>query len=73
MLDPEAPRHATLSEQQQRRRVMIIGDVHGCCDELRELLGDDAPSPPTACAAVSVLCLTLATGDQPCLAGRTTP
>ena len=34
-----APLHVTLSDHQQRgRRVMIIGDVHGCCDELELLL-----------------------------------
>jgi hypothetical protein len=33
-----APRHVVLDEKAQRTRVLIIGDIHGCCDEFRLLL-----------------------------------
>jgi hypothetical protein len=38
LLDVSAPKHVTLTAHQQSQRMMIIGDVHGCCDELRELI-----------------------------------
>jgi hypothetical protein len=38
LLDPAAPRHVTLPEDLQRRRLLIVGDIHGCADEFRELL-----------------------------------
>lgn len=28
-LDPKAPRHVELDEVSQRKRVMIVGDIHG--------------------------------------------
>ena len=37
-MDPAAPRHAVLSEEAQRKRILIVGDIHGCADEFRELL-----------------------------------
>lgn len=37
-LDAQAPKHVTLTAEQQQRRIMLIGDVHGCCDELRQLI-----------------------------------
>ena len=37
-MDPAAPRHAVLSEEAQRKRILIVGDLHGCADEFRELL-----------------------------------
>lgn len=40
LTDPKAPRHVTLTEAAQRARVMIVGDVHGCCDELHDLLDE---------------------------------
>jgi bis(5'-nucleosyl)-tetraphosphatase (symmetrical) len=38
LMDPAAPRHAVLSEEAQRKRILIVGDIHGCADEFRELL-----------------------------------
>jgi len=35
---PDAPRHTVLDEEAQRRRIMIVGDIHGCADEFRDLL-----------------------------------
>ena len=40
LFDPSAPRHVTLTDAQQASRVMVVGDVHGCCDELCELLAE---------------------------------
>lgn len=37
-LDPTAPKHVTLDDAAQQGRVMIVGDIHGCADEFRELL-----------------------------------
>ena len=34
----DVPVHVVLDDDAQRRRVIIVGDIHGCCDELRELL-----------------------------------
>ena len=38
LLHQDGPRHAVLPEKQERRRTIIVGDVHGCYDELRALL-----------------------------------
>lgn len=35
---PMEPRHITLSEEMQQCRVVIVGDIHGCCDEFHEML-----------------------------------
>ena len=38
MVDPLAERHIVLSEDAQKNgRVLIVGDVHGCADELSVL------------------------------------
>ena len=34
----EVPVHVTLGDDVQRSRVMIVGDVHGCYDELQDLI-----------------------------------
>ena len=34
----EEKKHVTLPRDQHGQRVLIVGDVHGCCDELRALL-----------------------------------
>eukprot|EP00656_Telonema_subtile_P020091 TRINITY_DN21259_c0_g1_i1.p1 TRINITY_DN21259_c0_g1~~TRINITY_DN21259_c0_g1_i1.p1 ORF type:complete len:279 (+),score=54.38 TRINITY_DN21259_c0_g1_i1:592-1428(+) len=36
MLDPEAAAHVSVVDPGSR--VMIVGDIHGCCDEFRQLL-----------------------------------
>lgn len=36
LLDEKAPKHLTLPEHDGR--IVIVGDIHGCCDEFRELL-----------------------------------
>jgi hypothetical protein len=36
LLDETAPKHLTLPEH--NGRIVIVGDIHGCCDEFRELL-----------------------------------
>lgn len=38
MVSPDAPRHVVLPDAAQRARVIIVGDIHGCCDEFRDLL-----------------------------------
>jgi bis(5'-nucleosyl)-tetraphosphatase (symmetrical) len=38
MAEMEVLAHAVLEEQQLRIRVIVIGDVHGCLEELRLLL-----------------------------------
>lgn len=38
LLDATAPKHVSLTVEQQERRLMIVGDVHGCSDELRQLI-----------------------------------
>jgi hypothetical protein len=38
LMDPDAPRHVVVPEEAQRRRVLIVGDIHGCADEFRDLL-----------------------------------
>jgi bis(5'-nucleosyl)-tetraphosphatase (symmetrical) len=35
LLNPSAEKHVVVDTDQ---RVVIVGDVHGCCDELRELI-----------------------------------
>ena len=43
MVDPLAERHIVLSEEAQKSgRVLIVGDVHGCADELQDLLSATA-------------------------------
>ena len=38
LMDLAAPRHITLPEELQRRRLLIVGDLHGCADEFRSLM-----------------------------------
>ena len=42
LMDVAAPRHTTLPDQLQRRRLLIVGDIHGCADEFRQLLDENA-------------------------------
>ena len=39
-MDPSAPQHDVLPAELQRRRIMIVGDIHGCADEFRDLLDE---------------------------------
>jgi predicted MPP superfamily phosphohydrolase len=37
-MDQDAPKHIRLPAAAEKQRVIIVGDVHGCFDELCELL-----------------------------------
>jgi diadenosine tetraphosphatase ApaH/serine/threonine PP2A family protein phosphatase len=50
-LDPSARRHMELDEALQRQRLMVVGDIHGCCDEFRMLLDQYARERDTVILA----------------------
>ena len=62
LLSLSAPRHVSLTPSDAR--VMVIGDVHGCFDELQELIHRFGSADDVVCASL-ILCLNLHPNPNP--------